>query len=174
MFQSKLLTADPKEHLKRADILLRENDNSLLQYAALEMRLAVERIIHNQLTLSGEHSRNNKKENDPKKKKLIMNQIDPESNHDYDIFLIDPESGGKIYWGEYKNIPESKIKTIEGRLGNLLHMKIGLKLGIENDPWYIKTRKFLEETQMYLAERISNSQYYFGYSETPSFELKKK
>ncbi len=174
MFQSRLLTADPNEHLSRAGILLGKNDNSLLQYAALEMRLAVERIVHNQLTLSEEHSKNDKKKNDPKRKKLIMNQIDPESDNDYEIYFTDSTTGKKVYWGEYKNIPESKIKSIEGRLGNLLHMKLGLNLGIENDPWYFKTRRFLEVTHSFLSERIKNSQYYFCFKETPNFELIKK
>ncbi len=171
MFNDNLLTADPQEHLRRADILLGKNDDSLLLYAALELRLATERIIHNQLTLSEDTSKNEKSGNDPKKKKLIMSQIDKESDNDYDIYFTDQETKKKIFWGTYKNIPESKVKKIEGRLGNLLHMKTGLNLGDKKDQWYEQTRRFLTETKNYLIERTSDSQYYFTFTDVENFEL---
>ena len=171
MFGSKLLTADPIEHLKRAEILLGLNDDSLLRYAALELRLAIERIIHNQLSLSEDTTKNNKGGSDPKKKKLIMNQIDPESDYDYDIYIINPGTTEKIFWGTYKSIPEAKVKSIEGRLGNLLHMALGINLGVKNDPWYIETRTFLTETTRYLTERITDSQYYFTFTDLQNYEL---
>lgn len=170
MFNNKL-TADPKEHIRRAIVLLNQNDNSLLLYAALELRLATERIMHNQLSLSEDATKNALNNNDPKRKKLIMNKIDPESDGDYKIYLNDGVE--RILFGIYKNIPETKIKTIEGRLGNLLHMKVGLNLGIENDPWYKETRLFLSETANYLLERITDSQYYFSFKDVPNFELEK-
>lgn len=170
MFNNKL-TADPKEHIRRANVLLKQNDNSLLLYAALELRLATERIMHNQLSLSEDATKNALNNNDPKRKKLIMNKIDPESDGDYKIYLNDGVE--RILFGIYKNIPESKIKTIEGRLENLLHMKLGLNLGIENDLWYKETRLFLTETANYLLERITDSQYYFSYKDLPNFELEK-
>lgn len=100
-----------------------------------------------------------------------MNQIDRESDWDYDIYFIEPGTTEKSFWGTYKNIPESRVKSIEGRLGNLLHMATGIKLGVREDPWYIETRAFLTETTSYLAERITDSQYYFSYSDTDNFEL---
>ena len=69
MFGSQLLTADPREHIRQAKILLSKLDNSLLLYAALELRLAIEIIIHNQLTLSVNHTFKIKSKNDPKRKK---------------------------------------------------------------------------------------------------------
>lgn len=174
MFGTKLLTADPQEHLRRAGILLDKNDDALLQYAALELRLCIERILHNQLTLCVLHSKKNKKGIDPKKKKLIMGNLDPASDFDYDIYYTNPEDGSRTFWGTYKNIPEEKVKGIEGRLGNYLHMKRELKLGISDDPWYRETRNFLTETQKYLAERTRNSEYYFSYSDVDNFELIKK
>jgi hypothetical protein len=174
MFNSNLLTADPKEHLLRARILLNQKNDSFLLYSALEMRLAIERIVHNQLTLSDQHSRGTKNKNDPKRKKLVMGIIDPESNDDYDIFYTDPDSGDRVFWGTYKNIPENRIKTIEGRLGNLLHMKLGLRLGVPEDPWYADTREFLDNTCDYLIERITDSKYFFSYQGLENFELIKK
>lgn len=174
MFNSKLLTADPNEHLKRAAILLGQNDDSLLLYAALELRLAIERITHNQLSLSEETTKNAKGGNDPKRKKLIMNKIDPKSDSDFNIYFKDPNTKVRIFWGTYKSIPESKTKDIEGRLGNLLHMKTGLMLGVKDDPWYIQTRTFLSETTRYLTERVTDSQYYFSFKDVENFELEKK
>ena len=174
MFKSKTLTADPKEHLRRTRILLDKNDNSLLAYAALELRFCIERIVHNQLALSDEVSRKIKKGYHPKTKKSEMMSIDPNSNHDYDIYYTDPQSGEKSYWGTYKNIPETKVNSIFGKLGAYLHMKPGLKLGVVDDPWYVETRAFLNETQMYLAERIENSEPYFSYTDLDNYELIKK
>lgn len=172
-FADNKLTADPKEHIKRAKLLLDLNNNALLLYSALELRLATERLQHNQLSLSEHATIKNKKGNDPKKKKVIMNNIDPDSDFDYKIYYHDPESRSRIYWGEYKNISTQKIKTIEGKLGNLLHMKIGLKLGNKNDPWYMDTRKFLNDTVNYLDERLTNSDYYLSFTELDNFELVK-
>jgi len=174
LFENKLLTADPNEHIKRAKILLNQFNNSYLLYAALELRLALERIIHNQLTLSEDHSFASKGKNDPKRKKLIMKKIDPDSNFDYIIFYRDPDNQKKVEWGEYKNISEKRVKEIEGRLGNFLHMKLGLKLGVPNNPWYKETRSFLTETADYLEERITGSCYYFSYRNLENFEFERK
>lgn len=173
IFKSKLLTADPVEHIRRAKLLLDLKNDALLLYAALELRLAIERIIHNQYSLSSEQTKSAKNKKDPKRKKLIMNKIDPESDHDYKIYFIDPKNGSKINLGIYKNIPESMVKTIEGRLGNLLHMHLGLKLGVANDPWYSETRTFLKDTSDYLYERITDSQYYFSFKDIDNFIFEK-
>lgn len=174
IFKSNLLTANPKEHILRAKTLLNLNNDSLLLYSALELRLAVERIIHNQYTLSTEHTRGAKRKNDPKRKKLIMNTIYPNSDIDYNIFFIDPTDGKKICWGVYKNIPEKKAKELEGRLGRFLHMQLGLKLGVPDDPWYYETRKFLNETANYLEERVTDSLYYFSYKDIENLSFAKK
>jgi len=171
MFNSKTLTADPSEHLRRAKILLDLENDSLLLYAALEMRLAIERIIHNQLTLSELHSKKEKKKNDPKRKKLIMGKLDPNSDYDCDIFYIDENTQKNIYWGTYKNIPTQKVKKIEGKLGNLLHMKLGVKLRNEEDQWYTETRDFLTKNCRYLTERITDSIYYFNFQNMENYEF---
>lgn len=174
LFGIKLLTADPKENIRRAKILLGQYDDSLLLYCALELRMAIERIVHNQLTLSEDHSMSAKGKNDPKRKKIIMNKIDPESNFNYNIYYIDPETKKKVYWGEYKNIPAKTVNEIEGKLGNLLHMKLGLMLGNSEDPWYSETRSFLTKTSIYLEERTSGSSYYFSYKDLDNFEFERK
>jgi hypothetical protein len=155
IFRNQLLTADPKEHINRAKALLRLNNDSFLLYSALELRLAIERIIHNEYTISDKHTKGAKSKNDPKRKKLVMNIIDPESDYEYEVFYNDSLSKKRIFWGYYKNISTTKVTTIEGKLGNLLHMHLDLNLGIGNDPWYKETRNFLTQTAEYLNERIT-------------------
>ncbi len=81
-------------------------------YAALELRLAIERLQHNQLSLSEHATINNKKGNDPKKKKLIMNNIDPDSDFDYKIYYNDPESGSRIYWENIRTFRHKRLKLL--------------------------------------------------------------
>lgn len=59
------LTADPNEHLKRAKKLLRKNKNSLLLYAALEIRFALERMIQRELIFAEKVSKRALKEYSP-------------------------------------------------------------------------------------------------------------
>ncbi|MBL8027776.1 MAG: hypothetical protein JNL74_15240, partial [Fibrobacteres bacterium] len=67
------LTADPKEHLKRAKKLLKKKRmNSLLLYAALEIRFALERMVDAQLLFADNASNKMLKEYDPVKKKSYM------------------------------------------------------------------------------------------------------
>jgi len=103
-----------------------------------------------------------------------MKSIDPNSDRDYDIYYRDSENGSKVFWGTYKNIPEEKVNTIYGKLGSYLHMKAGLRLGVENDPWYIEARTFLDKTEKFLAERIENSLPYFSYADIENYELIEK
>ena len=67
------LTADPKKHLKRAKKLLRKNNNSLLLYAAVEIRFALERMVHNQLIFAEDVSKRMMNEYDPSKKNRRKN-----------------------------------------------------------------------------------------------------
>jgi len=51
----------------RLAVLLRNNKNFILCYAAMEIRFAVERMVENQLALSSKVSANTLKKNDPVK-----------------------------------------------------------------------------------------------------------
>jgi len=165
------LTADPKEHIKRANNLLKKKKNSLLLYAALEIRFAAERIIDNQLAFAETVSKKTLKKYDPAKKRKAMTAIDPNSDHPHKILLINKETGEKFDWGTYKPIELEKIKEIRNKLGDLLHPKVGSKLGISNDPWYIETRRFLKESTEYLSDKLANNEYYFAYKNLNNFEL---
>jgi len=169
--KSKNLTADPKEHLKRAEELLKKKDNSLILYAALEIRFATERMVDSQLQFSEEVSENTLKKYDPVKKKKAMTKIDLESDYEQEIYLTNRENGDKIKWGMYKPLELEEIRKIRDRLGDLLHPKVGLNLGIPNDPWYVETKLFLNKSLKYLKDNLIDNNYYFAYKNMDHFEF---
>jgi hypothetical protein len=62
--------------------------------------------------------------------------MNPNSKFHHKFIYIDEKTGEQFYWGEYKPLDKKKAQILNGQLGNLLHAKDGLKLGIKNDPWY--------------------------------------
>jgi len=165
------LTADPKEHVKRAKQLLKREKNSLILYAALEIRFAVERMITNQLILDDKVSKNTLKKYDPVKKKKAMIKSDPDSDFDHKIYFLNKETGERIEWGVYKSIKIESVKEIKTKTDDLLHPKIGLNLGIPNDPWYLKNINFLNNSVDFLLEYLNQNDSYFFYKDLESFEL---
>ncbi len=168
------LTANPKVHLNRAKKLLKRKRNSLLLYAALEIRFAVERILDHQLSLSSKASKNMLKEYDPVKKKKSMSLIDKNSDFDNEVYLLDKKNNTKIKWGNYKTIDQTKLTEMKGKLGDLLHPKIGLPLGLSNHKWYKDTRNFLLGYIDYLEDKTKNNESYFLYEDMDNFEFVKK
>ena len=166
------LTADPKEHLKRARKMLRTNKNSLLLYIAVELRFALERIINFQVLLA-DGSNNMLKEYDPVKKRKYISILDPVANFAHNIFYRDKETNKKYLWGVYKPIDINKVSYIKGRLGDLLHAREGIRLGVSDDNWYLETRRFLNESVKYLSNHIKNNAQYFSVKNLKSFQVEK-
>jgi len=135
------LTASPKEHINRARKLLR-GQNSMLLYAALELRFALERMAQWDLMLSAKATERALDDPDPVKKVKALRRIDQETAHEQKIFLVNQAKRIRLEWGRYKPLDQARTADIKGRLGDLLHPKDGLPLGIWNDPWYIRTRAF--------------------------------
>ncbi|MFA5010546.1 MAG: hypothetical protein WC644_01210 [Ignavibacteria bacterium] len=167
------LTADPNVHLKRAKKLLKNARNHLLLYAALEIRFALERIVHNELIFSEKASNHALDMYDPSKKRKIMSTIDDNVNYPHEIYFVDKKTNERIYWGMYKPLPQEKVNNIKGRLGDLLHAREGIKLGISNDNWYIQTRKFLYDSLETLTSHLKSNEKYFKYAELNHFEMEK-
>ncbi|MBL8025259.1 MAG: hypothetical protein JNL74_02550 [Fibrobacteres bacterium] len=86
---------------------------------------------------------------------------------------MNKKTGEEYPWGEYKPMDKAKVKEMQGRLGDLLHPKVGLALGVFNDPWYIETRQFLEKSVKYL-EGFVKTEKYFAYKCRDNFILRKK
>ena len=155
------LTADPKEHLNRAKKLLKRHNAHIL-YAALEIRFAVERIAQRELIFSEKVTTRSLKGYQPIKKIKSLRRMNPESKFPHIFIYIDEKTGDQFYWGEYKPLDKDKIQALQGRLGDLLHSKDGIRLGVSNDPWYQETRKFLLDSVEYLSQVIEDNTPFFG------------
>jgi len=165
------LTANSAEHLKRAKKFLKRGRLSELLYAGVELRFAVERMAQRDLLLTKLASERILKEYDPSKKLANLLRIAPEAAYAHDIFLFNRKSGERIKWAEYKPLDRARVAEIKGRLGDLLHPKDGLKLGISDDPWYKDTTRFLNETAQYLSMVYKDNTPFFAYEGIEFFEM---
>jgi hypothetical protein len=100
------LTADPKEHLRRASKLLR-GQNSQLLYAALELRFALERMAQWELILSAKATERALDDPDPVKKIKALRRLDQETAYEQKIFLVDKAKGIRLEWGQYKPLDQN-------------------------------------------------------------------
>lgn len=167
------LTASPVEHLRRAKKILRRGRLSGLLYAGVELRFALERMAQRELLLTEMASERTLKEYDPSKKLANLYRIAPEAAYAHDIFLLNKKTGERIKWGEYKPLDRERVTAIKGRLGDLLHPKDGLKLGIPDDPWYKETTRFLNEAVGYLSMVYKDNSPFFAYEGLENFEMVK-
>lgn len=166
------LTADPKVHLKRARKLLK-GQNAQLLYAALEVRFALERMIQRELILAEKASGKELKEYNPVKKVKALRPLDEDTEYPHQIFFVNRETGERYNWGQYKPLDEERVKQIQGKLGDLLHPKVGLRLGISNDPWYTETREFLSASIDYLSTVLVNNTPFFAFEGLDFIEMVK-
>jgi hypothetical protein len=167
------LTANPKEHLKRAMKMLNKKQNSLLLYIAVEIRFALERMVQQQLLFTENVSKRMLDEYNPVKKQSNIRKLEPDSEFAHNIYLVNKETNEKILWSEYKPLNSEKIKYFQGRLGDLLHPKDGLPLGISKDKWYLETREFLLSAHKYLTENLKDNYSFFAFKGMNNFEFEK-
>lgn len=165
------LTANPKEHLRRARNLLGTNRNSQLLYAALELRFALERMVDFEIVMANEATQRMVDEHDSAKKTKNLRRLSSEASHTQQIFLINKATGERVLWGRYKPLDLSKVKVIQGRLGDLLHPKRGLGLGLPSDPWYEQTKCFLVEAHDYLCETSKDNTPFFAFEGLEHIEM---
>lgn len=165
------LTADPAEHLRRARKLLRQGRLSEILYAALEVRFALERMAQRELTFAEAASNRMHQEYDPGKKVASLQRLSPDAAFAHEIWFVNQETGQRIKWAEYKPLDKSRVSAIQGRLGDLLHPKEGLLLGIPTDPWYRNTRVFLDESLEYLTNVYKDNSPFFSYKGLTHFEM---
>lgn len=165
------LTANPKEHLRRARKLLGTNRNSQLLYAALELRFALERMADFELVMANEATQRMVNEPDPVKKTKNLRRLSREASYAQEIFLINKDTGERVSWGHYRPLDPLKVKEIQGRLGDLLHPKRGLGLGLPNDPWYEQTRHFLVEAHDYLCQASKANTPFFAFEGLDHIEM---
>lgn len=164
------LTANPKEHIKRAKREINKGNSHLL-YAALELRLALERATNFEVLLASNASNKMIKKNDPPKKVSYLKALNENADKPHNIFIVNQATGERLPWGNYKPLDASKIKRIEGKLGNLLHAKDGIPYGDKDAPWYVETRLFLAESLDYLSGVVEDSTPLFAYEGLVNIEM---
>jgi len=167
------LTANPAEHVKRARRILKRGRLSELLYVAIELRFALERMTQRELMFAEMASIRMLKEPDSSKKIANLRRLAPAAVYGHEIYLVNKRTGERFKWGEYKPLDRTRVATIQGRLGDLLHPKDGLALGIRSDPWYTSTRRFLEETTEYLSSLCMDNLPFFALEGVDSFEMVK-
>jgi hypothetical protein len=166
-----MLTADPAEHLKRARKILRRGRLSEILYAAIEVRFALERIAQRELIFAEAASNRMLQEHDPVKKVTNLQRLAPDAAFTHEIWFVNKETGQRIKWAEYKPLDKARISGIQGRLGDLLHPKEGLLLGLPNDLWYRNTKAFLEDSLAYLSKVYKDNSPFFSYEGLAQFEM---
>jgi len=165
------LTASTKEHLARAKKLLSKKQNSLLFYAALELRFALERITYMNLLFERKASTNMLKQYSPTKHRSNLSSLNEKADQPHQIYFVDNKTKQRLYIGTYTPIDTVEVKKIEGQLGDLLHSKNGITLGVSDCVWYVSTRLFLNNTLKYLV-KISEKNTPLGrYTSFDQFEL---
>lgn len=159
-----LLTANPREHIARARAILKGGNLSELLYAALELRFALERIIQTELMFSESATNRMLDEYHPVKKLALLRSLAPETEFPHDLEIRHAVTGEWSKIGEYRPLDEKQVVLINGRLGDLLHAKDGLMLGMpEREPWYRETYVFLSKTADFLGEAYEDNTQYFSY-----------
>jgi len=165
------LTASVREHIARARRILRRGRLSELLYAALELRFALERMAQHELIFAELASKRMLKDYDPVKKLANLHRLAPEAAYEHEIYLVNRTTGDRIKWAQYKPLDKARVAAIRGRLGDLLHPKEGLLLGIPTDPWYQATVQFLEESLAYLEAVHADNAPFFAYEGLEQFEM---
>jgi hypothetical protein len=156
------LTANPAKHIKRAKAILRR-----------ELRFALERMAQKDLIFADRASNRMLKEYDPAKKVSNLHRLSPDAAFAHEIYLINKATGKRHKCAEYKPLDKSRVEEIKGRLGDLLHPKEGLRLGIPDDPWYIETKRFLNDSLNYLSLIYKDNSPFFFYEGREQFEMVK-
>ncbi|MFI5366077.1 MAG: hypothetical protein ACHQ4J_10670 [Candidatus Binatia bacterium] len=165
------LTADPAKHLLRARELLRRGRNSELLYAALELRFALERMAQREILLSSKISKRVLDEPDPRKKIGNLHRLEPATAHSHEIILVNRATGERTPFGQYKPLDRGRVAEIQGRLGDLLHPKEGIPLGIPDHPWYHATREFLRMSTAFLEGVLKDNTPFFAYEGLDHVEM---
>lgn len=165
------LTANPSEHIKRAKRILRKGDLSRVLYAALELRFAVERMAQADLIFAESASNRMIAEPCPVKKISNMRRLAPSSGVAHDFFLINATTGERVKIDGYTPLDRVRVAEIKGRLGDLLHPKEGIPLGMRGCSWYAETGEFLESSLNYLESVLKDSTQFFTYEGLDHIEM---
>ena len=165
------LTANPAEHLKRAQRILRRGRLSELLYAAIELRFTLERMVQRDIIFGEAVSNRVLDEPSPVKKLANLRRLAPESALPHEVFFVNRDTGDRVSFGRYIPLDEERVVQIHGRLGALLHRQEGVPLGLPDSQWYADTEAFLQQTSAYLEEVHERDSGFFDYEGLEQFEV---
>jgi hypothetical protein len=168
------LTANPREHIKRARTILQRGRLSEILYAALELRFAAERIPQLELIFAESASNRMLDEYSPVKKVASLRQLAPESEFAHDVEMLNRATGEWVKVAEYRPLDKSRISTIKGRLGALLHPRDDLMLGMPEEPWYRETYEFLCDSIDFLSDAYEGNTQFFTYEGVDHIRLRRR
>ena len=154
--------------------MLKKRDNSLILYIAVELRFAIERMVFTQILFADGASNRMIDEKDPIKKRKNISRLDGNADYSHDIIFTNQETKETMIWDKYTPIDASKLEQMKGMLGDILHAKEGLSLGIPDDPYYLKTNKFLKDSLDYLESILKTYNNYFTMKDLKQFKFIKK
>jgi transcription elongation factor Elf1 len=145
-----MLRYDKWSCLKRAQLLLDQEDVSSLRYACLELRFCIEAVTYEKLNVYANYvpAKVFKKWQPHHALKMLL-QFEPDADEDLS-FCISPESelgkptGNWINLGEYRTFKLNWLNKNYNRLGNYLHMEQNSISLIEDEE---KINKFKNEIQ---------------------------
>jgi hypothetical protein len=144
---------------------------SELLYAALEIRFALERMTRRELAFSEMASKRMRKEYSPSKHVANLQRLDPDAAFPHDVFIVLKATGERFRVAEYRPLDKQRVSELNGRLGDLLHPKEGLLLGIPTDPWYSDTKRFLTEAVDYLSAACRDNAPFFAHQGIDQYEM---
>lgn len=157
-------------HFNRAVICLHNAfnipDGSYLFYAALELRICIERLLFEYLVIMNVHEKNIEKYIKEYRIKTLSNAI----------YEAEPEFDKKLEYtnfylasigAEFKmKVPEKdKLNTFYGKLGSYLHNFKKPSESNHNEVWWNTLIQFLEETRAYLFEYFKVPRAFFKMNE---------
>ncbi len=111
------------------------------------------------------------KEHDPAKKLANLHRLAPQSAFNHKIYFVNKNTGERLDWAEYRPMDKVKVAEMKGRLGDILHPKDNLRLGVPNDPWYKETIRFLTDSLDYLSIMCKDNSIFFAYEGLEQFEM---
>ena len=156
-------------HFNRAIICLQKAfsvpDGSFLFYAALELRICIERLLLEYLAIMKADEKLESMMNKYRVKDLsrAIYEAEPEFDQKLEYTSFYLQTIGSDF---DLPIPDKiKLNTIYGKLGNYLHNFLKPSLTTQNQDWWNTFIQFLQETRAYLFEFFKVPRAYFDMNE---------
>ncbi len=164
-------------NLERAKALTTAGDEASLQYAALELRIALEKIAYSklQMRLSGVPHDELRKWQPKRVIDMLMQLVDPEIDRDISLRISPEDAEGRpTTWhhlGNTKGVSPRNIGAYWQKLGALLHARMPKTKEDDIPPFSVSpsSAQFLSDVADYIADTTA-SQFDAHFSNDVNFE----